>query len=71
VKTVKAEKNKKGTVYYFKGDRWGNYEAVAYFEEKKSINSIVLHCSNEKDFRVSIKSFEDLVKSYKPLSLKR
>ncbi len=67
IKTVKAERNKKAVIYYFQGNQWGSYDAVAYFSEKKSINSIVLHCKSKKDFDASINSFESLVKSYKPL----
>lgn len=67
IKTIKAQKNKKGIIYYFRGNQWNSYDAAAYFTEKKSINSIVLHCKSKKDFNDSIESFEALVKSYKPL----
>ncbi|MFC4994647.1 hypothetical protein [Rubritalea tangerina] len=64
VKTLKSESGNKGTIYHFSGDQWGNYEAVCYFKENKTINMIILTGRNKKDFESSLKAFESLCKSY-------
>jgi hypothetical protein len=64
IKDIKAEKEKKGSLYYFSGDKWGNHEAVAYFEEDKTINFIVLTSRTKEAFNSALKSFEELAMSY-------
>src|SRR6266540_3269070 len=55
---------KQGRIYHYTGDRWGNFEAAAYFEEKKTINFFVLSARNEKAFKQALPAFEQLTKSY-------
>jgi hypothetical protein len=64
VKDTVTEKGKNGSIYYFNGDRWGNHEAVAYFEETKTINFIVLTSRTKDAFDAALGAFEELAKSY-------
>jgi hypothetical protein len=64
VKTVKNESGKEGEIYHFSGDKWGNFEAVAYFVEDKTINFVVLNSRDEKLFNDALPTFEELAKSY-------
>lgn len=64
VKTVKNESGKEGEIYHFSGDKWGNFEAVAYFVEEKTINFVVFNSREEKRFKDALPAFEELAKSY-------
>jgi hypothetical protein len=64
VKTVKTESGKEGEIYHFTGDKWGNFEAVVYFVQEKTINFIVFNSREEKVFTDSLPAFEELAKSY-------
>ena len=64
IKDITAEKGCKGNIYYFTSDKWGNYEAVAYFEEDKTINFIVLTSRTKEAFETALKAFEELALSY-------
>ncbi len=64
VKTVKTESGKEGEIYHFSGDKWGNFEAVAYFVEEKTINFVVFNSRDEKLFNDALPAFEELAKSY-------
>ncbi|MFZ2447242.1 MAG: hypothetical protein WAW37_12865 [Syntrophobacteraceae bacterium] len=52
-------------IYYFQGDQWGNFEAVGYIEENKSINFIVFNARTKAAFDKYIPSFYDLLRSYR------
>ncbi|AFY94788.1 hypothetical protein [Chamaesiphon minutus] len=52
-------------IYWFSGDRYGNHEAVAYIEEAKTINFIVLNARNIKAFQDGLPAFTEIVKSYR------
>lgn len=64
VKKVKNESGKEGEIYHFSGDKWGNFEAVAYFVEEKTINFVVFNSREEKLFKDALPAFEELAKSY-------
>lgn len=51
-------------IYFYQGDQWGNYEAVAYFEEDKTINMIVFNSHSKSAFDASLAQFYELVSSY-------
>lgn len=51
-------------VYYYAGDQWGNFEAVAYFEEEDTINSLVFNCWARADFGKHLPGFEQMARSY-------
>jgi len=64
VREIETESGKKGVIYHFSGDKWGNFEAVCYFKEEKTINFVVLSCRGKDDFDSSLESFLELSKSY-------
>jgi hypothetical protein len=51
-------------VYFFSGDKWGNYEAAGYVEEKQTINFIVLNARSEEVFNKYWIDFQRLVQTY-------
>ncbi len=62
--SVTLAKGKKVPVYYYAGDQWGNFEAVAYFEEKNTINFLVFNSRKRSDFDKYLSGFKQLVGSY-------
>jgi hypothetical protein len=56
---------KKASIYYYAGDKWGNFEAAAYFEEKNTINFLVLNARKKPDYDKYLSGFELLVRSYR------
>lgn len=64
VKTIKTKTGKEGVIYHFSGDRYGNYEAMVYFVEAKTINVIVLNAREKKAFEDSLPAFDQLAESY-------
>jgi hypothetical protein len=65
VTPIVTEAGRKAEVWYFSGDEFDSYEAVAYFEEKKSIILIVLSTRSKTDFESSLPDFAALAKSYR------
>lgn len=63
-KSITTKSGKKGEMYTFSGDEWGNIEAVVYFAEEKTFNYVVLNSRNSADFEKSLESFEALAISY-------
>jgi hypothetical protein len=59
---------RKVTVKYFLGDNKGNYEAVAYVEEKYIVAYLVFSTKDEGLFRKDLPFFKELVGSYKFLT---
>ena len=51
-------------VWKFDHDRWGNFEAIAYIPEKKTIDFVVITAHSEKLFDQAWSSFRELVLSY-------
>ena len=51
----------KAVVRQFKGDDWGNHEAVAYASLDSGIAMYVLTCRDEDSFRKSLSAFKDVV----------
>jgi hypothetical protein len=68
IKTLKTDGGQEIVIYHFKGDQWGNSEAVAYFTEEKTINFVVLNSRDPKLFADSLEAFETLIRSYVFLS---
>lgn len=48
----------------FEGDEHGNYEAVAYIEEKNTTVMLILSSRTEAGFTMAYPAFEKLVRSY-------
>ena len=51
-------------IYFYTGDQWGNYEAVGYIDEKKTINFVVLSARNKEAFQSSLDAFRQILRSY-------
>jgi hypothetical protein len=64
-KTISLPGGKTADIYFFSGDRWGNFEAVGYILEKKTINFLVFNCRYKKAFDDNIDKFYEILKSYK------
>lgn len=54
----------KAPVYHYAGDKWGNFEAVAYFEEKNTINFLVFNARGKTDFDSYLPAFEQMAATY-------
>jgi hypothetical protein len=61
---LKTRDGKTALVRLFKGDQWGNSEAVAYVDEKAGVAVLVLNSRNQAAFNKAIPAFEKLVSSY-------
>lgn len=70
LKTLTTVGGKETVLYQFSGDKYGNSEVAAYFEESDRINVIVMSTNDAKLFAQSLTAFDELAKSYKPLPLK-
>lgn len=64
-KTIQLPGGKTAEIYFYSGDRWGNYEAAGYILEKKSINFLVFNSLYKKAFDDNIDKFFEILKSYK------
>ena len=64
VKTIKTKNGKEGVIYHFSGDKFGNYEAMVYFVEDKTINMVILNARKQKAFESALPAFEQLAESY-------
>lgn len=58
---------RKAEIYYYAGDRWGNYEAVAYIQETRTINYLVFNSRTKENFEKYIGDFQKIVSSYQNL----
>lgn len=64
-KKLKIDDFKSAEIFHFEGDKWGNYEAVGYFDEKDDINFLVYHSRNKKDFEKYYDDFLGILRSYR------
>jgi hypothetical protein len=62
--TIELPESRVAQIWEFQKDKGGNFEAIAYISEKKTINFIVLHANSQKDFAQAWPSFQKLVLSY-------
>lgn len=68
VKTLTTRDASKAKIYYFSEDRFGNYEATAYYQAKDSIHFVTLSCPSRQSFEYSLAAFDALVTSYEDLT---
>jgi hypothetical protein len=68
VKTLTTQDASKAEIYYFAGDKFGNYEATAYVQAKGSIHFITLSARDQDSFRQAISAFDAVVTSYEDLT---
>lgn len=67
VASIKAQ-TATATVVWFEGDQHGNFEAVAYFDEKHTIVMLVLTARTKQQFDAAYPAFKELVGSYRFLT---
>jgi len=68
VKTLTTRDASKAKIYYFSEDKYGNYEASAYYQAKDSIHFVTLSCPSRQSFEYSLPAFDALVTSYEDLT---
>jgi hypothetical protein len=68
VKTLTTRDASKAKIYYFSQDKFGNYEASAYYQGKGSIHFVTLTCPSRQSFEYSLAAFDALVTSYEDLT---
>jgi hypothetical protein len=68
VKTLTTRDASKAKIYYFTEDKYGNYEATAYYQSKDSIHFVTLSCPSRQSFEYSLAAFDALVTSYEDLT---
>jgi hypothetical protein len=68
VKTLTTQDASKAEVYYFTGDKFGNFEATAYIQSRGSIHFITLSARDQDSFRQAIPAFDAVVTSYEDLT---
>lgn len=64
VGTIPLKEGKSAAVYHFAGDDYGNYEAVAYIDEPRTLNFVVLSAADRGAFEAALEAFRVLVGSY-------
>ena len=68
VKTLTTQDASKAQIYYFTGDKFGNFEATAYIQSKGSIHFITLSARDQESFRQALPAFHAVVTSYEDLT---
>jgi hypothetical protein len=68
VKTLTTQDASKAQIYYFSGDKFGNFEATAYIQAKGSIHFITLSTRDQDSFRQALPAFHAVVTSYEDLT---
>ena len=68
VKTLTTQDASKAQIYYFAGDKFGNFEATAYIQSKGSIHFITLSTRDQESFRQALPAFHAAVTSYEDLT---
>ena len=68
VKTLTTQDASKAEIYYFAGDKFGNFEATAYIQARGSIHFITLSARDQDSFRQAISAFDAVVTSYEDLT---
>ena len=68
VKTLTTQDASKAEIYYFAGDKFGNFEATAYIQAKGSIHFITLSARDQDSFRQATPAFDAVVTSYEDLA---
>jgi outer membrane protein assembly factor BamD (BamD/ComL family) len=68
VKTLTTQDASKAEIYYFAGDKFGNFEATAYIQARGSIHFITLSTRDPESFRQALPAFHSVVTSYENLT---
>jgi hypothetical protein len=67
MKTLTTQDASKAQIYYFTGDKFGNFEATAYIQARGSIHFITLSARDQDSFRQALPAFHSIVTSYEDL----
>ena len=67
VKTLTTQDASKAKVYYYSGDKFGNFEATAYIQAKGSIHFLTLSARDQESFQRGLSAFHSVVTSYEDL----
>src|ERR1700736_2381143 len=68
VKTITTQDASKAELYYFTGDKFGNFELTAYIQARGSIHFITLSARDQDSFRQATPAFDAVVTSYEDLT---
>lgn len=68
MKTLTTQDASKAQIYYFTGDKFGNFEATAYVQARGSIHFITLSARDQDSFRQALPAFHSIVTSYEDLT---
>jgi hypothetical protein len=68
IKTLTTQDASKAQIYYFTGDKFGNFEAAAYIQARGSIRFITLSARDQGSFRQALPAFHSIVTSYEDLT---
>jgi len=67
VNTLTTQDASKAKVYYYSGDKFGNFEATAYIQSKGSIHFLTLSARDQESFQRALSAFHSVVTSYEDL----
>ena len=68
LKTLTTQDASKAELYYFTGDKFGNFELTAYIQARGSIHFITLSARDQDSFRQATPAFDAVVTSYEDLT---
>jgi hypothetical protein len=68
LRTLTTQDASKAEIYYFTGDKFGNFETTAYIQARGSIHFITLSARDEDSFRQATPAFDAVVTSYEDLT---
>jgi folate-binding Fe-S cluster repair protein YgfZ len=71
VKTLTTQDASKAKVYYYSGDKFGNFEATAYIQAKGTIHFLTLSARDQDSFQRALSAFNSVVTSYEDLKKPR
>ena len=54
-------------VHHLSGDKWGNFESIAYIDTSSDYLAVILTCKNEAAWKGAQSAFVEVVKSYRVL----
>jgi hypothetical protein len=67
-KTLITQDASRAKIYYYSGDKFGNFESTAYIQADGSIHFITLSARDQATFKEARNAFEALVTSYEDLT---
>ena len=68
LRTLTTQDASKAEIYYYTGDKFGNFETTAYIQARGSIHFITLSARDQDSFRQATPAFDAIVTSYEDLT---